>query len=278
MDSSSLHVVKVEQALHFSNKIFPEKLGVNLKTGVQEVTNQFFWQVWSESQNDDTWNGWICLDDQDRIHGVIVLQQFVHESDYFSWGSPLSHLAQKSDPVSGIIPNIGEISVFIAKHCGRLLLQALEDWVVERTNYAAIALSSTPGAVDWYKSRGYKEVKAFRLEPNHGMRRSKHQAHRYRHRISEDALDLEQDPPSKMVFKRTSDIKKSRTKQCKPMMSPSTMDTMRRISSSRSNEKDTAEDQAMELDEDMVDDSNTSEGKSELYDSDRVVSWSRSSS
>lgn len=196
----SRRIIKVKSPKKVEKKIIPEKLCVNKKTGNCEVTPEFFWQVWKEYSNDDSWNAWVCQDEAGNIHGVIVLQSFVHESEYFAWGPPLIKIAEKPNAQSGEIPNIAEISVFCAKGCGRLLLNELEEWV-QASNYDAIVLSSTPGAIDWYKLNGYREVKAYRLEPNHSLRKSQFQAHRYRHRISDGTVDLQLDPPSVMLYK-----------------------------------------------------------------------------
>jgi len=199
-------VIKVVDHTKYTKKIHPEKLGINLQTGNCDVATDFFYQVWGEQGSDSSWNGWICQDSNKNITGVIVLQAFVHESNFFQWGTPLSHISKKP-LTNGEIKNLAEISVFCAKGSGSLLLHALEKWVAEHHQFDAIVVSSTVGALGWYKNKGYKEVKAYRLEPNHSNRRLKSHAHRYRHRINDLSIDLELDPPSLMLYKETSRIR-----------------------------------------------------------------------
>jgi len=206
LDSLGLKIVRVDNPELYESKIKPKILGVNGKTGVMEVTPEFFWTVWKEFETDETWTAWVCVDNRDRVQGVIVLQMFVHESEFFQWGPPLSKLSLTPGE-DGAIKNVAELSVFCAKGCGRFLLKELEDYVRDHTNYDAIVLSSTPGAIQWYKSKDYKEVKAYRLEPNHSHRKSQLQAHRYRHRINDLALDTTLDPPSVMLYKLTSRLR-----------------------------------------------------------------------
>jgi len=203
----SLYEIKVIDQKKYVKKIHPEKLGINLQTGVCDVATDFFYQVWSEQDSDSSWNGWVAQDSNKNITGVIVLQEFVHESNYFQWGPPLSHISKKPLP-NGEIKNIAEIAVFCAKGSGSLLLDALEKWISQHSNYDAIVVSSTAGALNWYKAKGYKEVKAYREEPNHSNRRHKNQAHRYRHRINDLNIDLELDPPSQLLYKLTDRIRK----------------------------------------------------------------------
>lgn len=48
---------------------------------------EFFSKVWDEHQTDDTWNAWVCIEDDGKakVVGFIVLQVFVHDSTYFAW-------------------------------------------------------------------------------------------------------------------------------------------------------------------------------------------------
>eukprot|EP01114_Cavostelium_apophysatum_P013286 TRINITY_DN317_c0_g1_i1.p1 TRINITY_DN317_c0_g1~~TRINITY_DN317_c0_g1_i1.p1 ORF type:complete len:301 (+),score=50.40 TRINITY_DN317_c0_g1_i1:322-1224(+) len=209
-------VSKVTDPKSIEGKLFPEKLGVNLKTGQVEVSIDFFWQVFREYSNDDSWHCWICTNDKDEICGVIVLQTFVHESSFFKWGPPLSKISKRPNE-AGEIVNIGEISVFCAKQCGSLLIKELEDFVVRNTSYDALVVASTPGALEWYRNKGYKDVNAYRMDPTPGQvweGMHNHQSHRYRHRINDLSLDVKQDPPSAMLFKlKTAIIKNAQKTQ-----------------------------------------------------------------
>jgi hypothetical protein len=52
-----------------------------------DVAPEFFSKVWDEHQTDDTWNAWVCIEDDGKakVVGFIVLQVFVHDSTYFAW-------------------------------------------------------------------------------------------------------------------------------------------------------------------------------------------------
>jgi predicted N-acetyltransferase YhbS len=58
-----------------------------------------------------------------------------------------------------------------------------------------LIVSSTVGAVEYYKKRGFKPVKAYRLAKSRG----KTNEHLYRHRIPDKAL-TEADFPSIMLY------------------------------------------------------------------------------
>jgi len=188
-------VVKIENPAAWFHRIAPEIICVNRKTGNMDVTKEFFTQVWNDYSNDKTWNGWVCLNDDDEVIGCIIIQGFVHESQYFRWGPPLYKRA-KGPLKTGEFPNVGEIAFFCAQKCGSILLEVVEDWAAENAEWEYLVISSTPGAADWYRSKGFKDVKAFR-QPLY----TKSGDHLYRHRIADFRYDRSIDPPSIMLLK-----------------------------------------------------------------------------
>lgn len=165
----------------------------NTKTGELEVTEEFFNIVWEENKTDDSWNAWVCFSNGDVI-GFIVVQTFVHESNYFQWGSPLDK-SQKPNTETGEFHDIVEISLLCAKGCGRMLLEHVLKWLAENTNYKNVVLNSTKGAESWYLKQGFKPVSAYRLPW-----KSKSKRHLYRHRIPDHSFDPNLDPPSIMLY------------------------------------------------------------------------------
>ena len=103
------YIVKVKDPAQIKKKIHPEELCINRKTGMLhpghtrfcflhpdgrrvwagclDVAPEFFSKVWDEHQSDDTWNAWVCIEDDGKakVVGFIVLQVFVHDSAYFAW-------------------------------------------------------------------------------------------------------------------------------------------------------------------------------------------------
>jgi len=189
-------VVKIENPANWFHRIAPEIICVNRKTGKTDVSKEFFTQVWGDWSTDKSWNGWLCLNDDNEVIGCIIIQVFVHESQYFRWGPPLFKKAKGPLAKTGEFPNIGEIAFFCAQKCGTLLLEVVEDWVAENTTWEFLVISSTQGAADWYRSKGFKDVKAFRLNMY-----AKSGDHLYRHRIADFRYDRNIDPPSIMLFK-----------------------------------------------------------------------------
>jgi len=192
------HVIKkLTKAAKVREEVIPEYLATNTFTNTIDVASDFFWKVYDEHDSDNTWHSWVCYcKETGIIIGILVLQMFVHESTYFRWGPPLQKHANAPDPVTGIIPNIGEISLLCSKGCGKLLLQECYNWVRSSTNYEFLVVSSTVGALEYYKNRGFKAVKAYRLaksKPNSNE-------HLYRHRIPDPSLNLESDFPSIMLY------------------------------------------------------------------------------
>lgn len=49
-----------------------------------DVSPEFFSRVWDEHRSDDSWRAWVCVEEEEVI-GFIVLQVFVHDSQYFAW-------------------------------------------------------------------------------------------------------------------------------------------------------------------------------------------------
>ena len=192
------HVVKkLTKPAKLREEIVPEYLSTNTFTGTIDVATDFFWKVYDEYGNDNTWNAWVCYCKETGIvMGVLVLQMFVHESTYFRWGPPLQKTSMPADPETGIIPNIAEVSLLCSKGCGKLLLQECYNWVVRSSKYEALVVSSTLGAVEYYKKRGFKPVKAYRLSKSKGKTSTEHL---YRHRIPDKAL-TETDYPSIMLY------------------------------------------------------------------------------
>jgi hypothetical protein len=61
--------------------------------GCLDVAPAFFSNVWDEHRTDDTWNAWVCVEEdhgKSKVVGFIVLQVFVHDSAYFAWYPTLS--------------------------------------------------------------------------------------------------------------------------------------------------------------------------------------------
>lgn len=197
------YIVKVKDPAHIKKKIHPEELCINRKTGCLDVAPEFFSKVWDEHQTDDTWNAWVCIEDDGKakVVGFIVLQVFVHDSTYFAWGPPLNKRAAKPDPVTGAISNVGEISCFCAQGCGALLLDEALSWAANNTNYHYVVLNSTEGAANWYRSHGFEDVKAYRLPPPFSQyAHARHyREHLYRHRLGDDMIDITVDEPSRML-------------------------------------------------------------------------------
>jgi len=160
-----------------------------------DVSESFFNKIWDEHKTDDSWRAWVCLDQSKQIIGCIVLQTFVHDSNYFRWGPPLEGKTMKPKK-SGAFDDIVEISFFCAKGCGSLLLEHILTWVAESTQYKWIVMNSTLGAKSWYMKRGFKKVAAYRLP-----KMVRINEHLYRHRIPDNQFDPNQDPPSIMLYK-----------------------------------------------------------------------------
>jgi len=146
------------------------------------------------------------LKPNDHICGCLVLQQFVHDSNYFQWGIPL-HRCGPPDPVTGAFPDVAELSVFCAKGCGGKLLEAAVDFAAKHTPYRFIITASSHGAESWYASKGFRPVTALRLPmPTLAQRRAmtKQQrmqmAHLYRHRIPDAMIDITRDEPSLVMY------------------------------------------------------------------------------
>jgi len=198
-------VIKVDNPDYWKPKIEPQKLCVNNKTNQLAVDCKFFWQVWNDWKTDDTWHAWVAVQNEKAI-GTIVLQQFVHESNYFAWGPPLNKLCPQPDPITGEIEGVAEISVFCAKGCGTLLLNELERFVKEETNYEWIVVCSTEGAADWYKSKNYQDIRAYRLPPPYTKKNTDNRQHLYVHRIA-DANLISSDEPSIMMYKHVNRTK-----------------------------------------------------------------------
>ncbi len=92
----------------------------------------------------------------------MILQQFVHDSNYFEWGPPLN-VTGPPDPRTGAFEDVAEISVFCAKSCGTRLLEAVVEFAAKHTPYKYLVAASTHGAEKWYLSRGFKPVTTLRL-------------------------------------------------------------------------------------------------------------------
>ena len=139
--------------------------------------------IWNNSGGDDTWRAWVCLEEStDKVCGALVIQQFVHDSKHFCWGEPLNSKARKKQRApNGVFDNVAEISVFCADHCGRYLLSHATDYVCSSTSYDFLVVASTLGAMQWYKSYGFQEVKAFRSKTPSSKKP-------YCHRIKDDDL------------------------------------------------------------------------------------------
>jgi len=191
------HVIKkLTKPAKLREEICPEYLSTNTFTGTIDVATEFFWKVYDEHSSDNTWHAWVCYCKETGIvMGILVLQMFVHESAYFRWGPSLHKAATGADPITGIIPNIAEISLLCSKGCGKLLLQECYNWVLKNSKYEYLVVSSTVGALEYYKKRGFKPVKAYRLAKSRG----KTNEHLYRHRIPDKAM-TESDFPSIMLY------------------------------------------------------------------------------
>eukprot|EP00808_Paulinella_micropora_P016462 g71565.t1 len=122
-------------------------------------------------------------------------QAFVHDSEYFRWGSPLHRGAGQPDPVTGEFPNIADIGVFCAKGCGARLLQVVLTWLKEDARYDYLVVSSTKGARSWYTRQGFRGVQAYRLPTSS----KEPELYLYRHRIPDSQLKPS-DPPSLMLY------------------------------------------------------------------------------
>jgi len=192
------HVIKkITKPGKLREEIIAEYLATNTITNTIDVAPDFFWKVYDEWDSDNTWNGWAChCKETGLVMGILILQMFVHESTYFRWGPPLHKQALSADPETGIIPNIAEISLLCSKGCGKLLLQECQNWIQKSTKYEYLVVSSTVGALEYYKKRGFKTVKAYRLAKS----KPHSNEHLYRHRIPDPSLNLETDFPSIMLY------------------------------------------------------------------------------
>jgi len=190
-----LLIQKVRDPKYFKPKIHPKKLCTNCQTGRIDVSESFFDIVWNEYQNDNSWKSWVCLNQEKEVIGVVILQTFVHDSNYFRWGSPLDDGTQQPKR-TGEIDDVVEISFFCAKGCGGLLLEHVLKWVADSSTYKWVVVNSTVGAQEWYERRGFETVVAYRLP-----RKTRGNEHLYRHRISDEEFDRDEDAPSLMLYK-----------------------------------------------------------------------------
>jgi len=197
LSAADSQIIKIRDPTVWKSRIHPEYLAINLKTGNIDVDLNFFWRVWGEYKQDSTWNAWVCAS-KSKVQGVIVTQMWVHESFYFRWGPPLNRIADEPDERTGEIRNVAEISIFCAKGCGSRLLETAERYLRDHTKYDVIVLNTTEGALEWYKSKGFKPVAAYRMpkptKPNSNE-------HLYRHRVADRGLDPNQEPPSILLYK-----------------------------------------------------------------------------
>jgi len=194
MNMEQKRTFRVLNADEWIHKIVPENICVNSTTGNIEVSKEFFLQVWNDHTTDDSWRAWLCVLPDDTVIGCMIIQTFVHESHYFRWGPPLNKRAAIPAP-SGEVCNVAEISFLCAKGCGSLLLQEGIDYVKRHTKYSFVVVSSTLNAVEWYRKKGFQDIKAYRLPYS-----TSNGDHLYRHRIPDCQFQRDLDPPNHLLF------------------------------------------------------------------------------
>ena len=146
----------------------------------------------------------VSLGPTDHVCGCVILQQFVHDSNYFAFTAPLD-TAGPPDPETGAFTDVAELSVFCAKGCGAKLLRALVEFASAHTSYRFLVTASTKAAEPWYTAQGFRAVTTLRLPlPLNKKGMSKvlraHQPQLYRHRIPDAVVDLLRDEPSIMLY------------------------------------------------------------------------------
>jgi hypothetical protein len=192
--------VPPSEANHWYRRIHPEVLCINTRTGERDVSQEFFDTVWNDHLDDPSWRCWVFVTPQDVVMGAIIIQEFVHESNYFRWGRPLAGRCKPADPATGAFGEIVEISFLCGKGCGTKLLHFTLDYIKNNTSYKWVVLNSTVGAKTFYEKWGWKTLKAYRLPMEASSSRQKGAPHLYRHRMSDDQLDPEAEPPSIMMY------------------------------------------------------------------------------
>jgi len=188
------------EANRWYRRIRPEVLCINTRTGELDVSQEFFDAVWNDHKDDPSWRCWVFVTPQDVVMGAIIIQEFVHESRYFRWGRPLAGRCSDPNPNTGAFSDIVEISFLCGKGCGTKLLHYAMDYIKHHTTYKWIVLNSTVGAKTFYEKWGWKSLKAYRLPMESSSSRQKGAPHLYRHRMSDDQLDPEAEPPSIMMY------------------------------------------------------------------------------